>query len=387
MIKDSKKYLGLHSPYLKGNEKKYLNKSVSTNYISTFGPYVEKFEKKLKNFTKSNYVIAVNSGTSALHISLLLSNTKPGDEVIVPTISFIAPINAIIYCKASPIFMDVDEYLNIDVEKTIYFLKKKTITRNKITYNKKTKKRISTLLLVHVFGNLANVKPLIKICKEKNIDIVEDAAESIGSYYKNYKNKKHSGTIGKFGCLSFNGNKLITTGGGGAILTQSKFLSDKARYLANQAKNDSIKFIHNEVGYNYRMSNLHAAVGLGQIEKIKKILLNKKKIYNQYLKNISSIKGIKVLNHPIYCEANNWINLIRINKKSYKKSVKKLIEIFAQNKIQVRPLWFPNHLQKPFRKFQKFQIENAQKVVSSILCLPSSASLKKNQINKIVSLL
>ena len=209
---------------------------------------------------------------------MLLSNTKPGDEVIVPTISFIAPINAVIYCKASPIFMDVDEHLNINVKKTISFLKEKTITKNKVTYNKKTNKRISALIVVHVFGNLANIKPLVKICKEKNIDLIEDAAESFGSYYKNFTKKKHAGTIGKFGCLSFNGNKIITCGGGGMILTEKKELADKARYLITQAKNDKINFIHNEVGYNYRMSNLHAAIGVAQLEQIDKFLFKKKKI-------------------------------------------------------------------------------------------------------------
>ncbi len=387
MKNDSRKILSLHLPYLSGNEKKYLSQSISSNFISTFGPYVEKFEKKIKNLTKSNYVVAVNSGTSALHISLLLSNTKPGNEVIVPTISFIAPINAIIYCKANPIFMDVDEYLNIDVKKTINFLRYNTVRKGKFTYNKKTKKKISTLILVHVYGNLADIKPLIKICKEKNIDIIEDAAESIGSYYKNFDYKKHSGTIGKFGCLSFNGNKLITTGAGGAILTQNKNLAAKARYLVNQAKNDPINYVHNEVGYNYRMSNLHAAVGLAQIEKIKKILKNKKKIYSYYSNSISKINGLSILKHPNYCIANNWINLVKINKNIYKKDIKLLINFFKKNQIEVRPLWLPNHLQKPFSNCEKFQINNAQKMVNRILCLPSSANLKKNQISKIINLL
>ena len=268
----------LHEPTLKGNEKKYLSECINTNWISTSGKFINLFEKEICKYTKSKHVVLVNSGTSALHISLLLSNIKSGDEVIVPTVSFIAPINAVNYCKASPIFIDVDDYLNIDIKKVISFLENETITKNNLTYNKKTKKKISAIIVVHVFGNLVNLKPLINICKKKKIDLIEDAAESFGSYYKNSQKIKHAGTIGKFGCLSFNGNKIITCGGGGAILTQSKVLADKARYLVTQAKNDPVNFVHDNVGYNYKMTNLHAAVGIAQIKNIKKILLNKKKI-------------------------------------------------------------------------------------------------------------
>lgn len=377
----------LHEPALKGNEQKYLQKCINSNWISTSGKFINLFEKKIRAYTKAKNAVAVNSGTSALHISLLLSNTKPGDEVIVPTISFIAPINAVIYCKASPIFMDVDEHLNVDVKKTISFLKEKTITKNKVTYNKKTNKRISALIVVHVFGNLANIKPLVKICKEKNIDLIEDAAESFGSYYKNFKKKRHAGTIGKFGCLSFNGNKIITCGGGGMILTEKKKLADKARYLITQAKNDKINFIHNEIGYNYRMSNLHAAVGVSQLEQIDRFIFKKKKIFNEYSKEIKKIEGLSIVKSPKYCKANNWINLIQIDKKKYKKNIKQLINLFTHNNIQVRPVWYPNHLQKPYYKFERDNIRQAMNLVNITLCLPSSVTLKKSQIKKIVTLL
>ncbi len=377
----------LHEPTLKGNEQKYLQECISSNWISTSGKFINLFEKKVCAYTKAKNAVAVNSGTSALHISLLLSNTKPGDEVIVPTISFIAPINAVTYCKANPIFMDVDEHLNIDVKKTISFLKEKTITKNKVTYNKKTNKRISALIVVHVFGNLTNINPLVKICKEKNIDLIEDAAESFGSYYKNFKKKKHAGTIGKFGCLSFNGNKIISCGGGGMILTKKKKLADKARYLITQAKNDNINFIHNEVGFNYRMSNLHAAVGVSQLEQIDKFLFKKKKIFNEYSKEIKKIEGLSIVKSPKYCEANNWINLIQVEKKKYKKNIKQLINLFTYNNVQVRPVWYPNHLQKPYYKFERYNIRKAMNLVNVTLCLPSSVTLKKSQIKKIVTLL
>ena len=377
----------LHEPTLKGSEIKYLSKCIKTNWVSTSGKFLNILEKKICEFTKSKYAILVNSGTSALHISLLLSNTKPGHEVIVPTVSFIAPINAIKYCNASPVFMDVDDYLNIDIKKTISFLENETIIKNNLTYNKRTKKRISAIIVVHVFGNLVDINPLIKICKKRNIDLIEDGAESFGSYYNNYKKKKHAGTIGKFGCLSFNGNKIITCGGGGAILTQNKKLAYKARYLVTQAKNDSVYFVHDNVGYNYKMTNLHAAVGTAQINKIKKILVNKKKIFDFYCKQSNSIRGVSMIKSPNYCVSNNWINLLKIDDKIYKQSVKQLISFFTKHQIQVRPVWFLNHLQKPYKNSQSYKITNAKKLINKILCLPSSSNLKKSQIQNIFYLL
>ena len=379
--------ISLHEPTLLGNEKKYLQECINSNWISTSGKFIDLFEKKICRFTKSKYAIAVNSGTSALHISLLLSNVKSGDEVIVPTISFIAPINAIKYCKAEPVFMDVDNHLNLDVEKTILFLKNETFSRNGFTFNKKSKKKISAIIVVHVFGNLINLKPLVKLCKKMKIDLIEDAAESLGSYYTYFKKKKHAGTIGKFGCLSFNGNKIITCGGGGAILTQNKILADKARYFVTQAKDDPIKFVHKNVGYNYKMTNLHASVGIAQIEKINKILNKKKKITSVYSNFISKIPGIEFISPPSNCVVNNWINLIKIKKNYYNSGIEKLIKIFSLNNIQVRPVWYPNHLQAPYKRNQRYKIVKAKKLVESILCLPSSATLKNSQIKKITNIL
>lgn len=379
----------LHEPNLKGKEKKNLNECINTNWISTSGKFIDAFEKQICKITNSKYAIAVNSGTSALHISLILSNVKSNDEVIIPTVGFIAPVNAIRYCGANPVFMDVDEYLNIDVKKTIKFIEEETLTKNNITYNKKTNKKISALIVIHIFGNLVDINKLKNICEKKNIKLIEDAAESFGSYYKSHNKKKitHAGTIGRFGCLSFNGNKIITTGGGGAILTQNKSLAKKARYLISQAKDDPIYFVHNEVGYNYKMSNLHAAVGLAQINNLKKILNNKKKIYNFYCKEISSIKGLSILDNPKYCHANHWLNLVKLKKNSFRMNRDNLIRHLNNSSIQVRPVWKLNHLQKPFVKFQRYKISNAKKFIDSMICLPSSSNLKMKDLMKIVKLI
>ena len=278
------KKLSLSTPYLKFSELKYVKNCITTEWVSTSGKYLDLFETKLCEYTKSKYAVLCNSGTSALHIALKIVGIKNNDEVIVPTLTFIATINSILYNNASPIFMDSDETFNIDIKKVLEFLNTKTYTKNGHTYNSKTKKIIRAIIIVHVWGNVTNIKKLISICKLKNIKIIEDATESLGSKYKITKKKlKHAGTIGDVGCSSFNGNKIITTGAGGAIFVKNKQLKNKAQYLISQAKDNFDFFIHNQVGFNYRMPNINAAIGLSQLENIETILTKKKNIHNYYV--------------------------------------------------------------------------------------------------------
>lgn len=270
--------IGLHPPYLNLNAMKYLKECISRGWVSTSGNYVDKFEEKIKKFTGSKYAIACNSGTSALHISLKLAGVLEGDEVIAPTVTFVATINSIIYNLGKPVFMDCDEYYNIDPKKTIDFLKNNTFKKNNKTYNKKTNNRISAIIITHVWGHAAEIFELVTECRSRNIKIIEDASESLGTRYKS--GKKHTGTLGLFGVFSFNANKIITTGSGGMIITNNHQLAKRAKYLSTQAKNDLIFFIHNEIGYNYRMTNISAAIGLSQISEIKKFINKKKKLEN-----------------------------------------------------------------------------------------------------------
>ena len=285
------KIISLHQPFFKGNEKKYLLKCLDSTWISTSGSLIKKFEEKIKKFTKTKYSTACINGTSALHICLKICGVKKDDEVIAPSITFIAPINAIKYCNAEPVFMDSDNFFNIDVDKVINFLNKNTYIKSNHCYNKITKKRISAIIIVHVWGNLVNLDSLILICKKKKIKIIEDASEALGSFYSKGKFKnKHAGTIGDVGCLSFNGNKIITSGAGGMILTNKKSLSKNAEYLINQAKDNSKYYIHNEIGYNFRLTNLHSAIGLAQLEKINEILKIKKIFITFTKKNFLKLK-------------------------------------------------------------------------------------------------
>ena len=378
----------LHEPLLAGNERKYINNCIDQGWISSTGKYVETFEKKIAKYTGAKYAVACINGTSALQVSIKLTGVKKGDEVIVPSITFIAPINAINYNNARPIFMDCDKYYTIDVDKTVDFLNKKTRTIKKrisgnnlsITINKKTGNRIAAIIAVHIFGNAAKLDKLFGICKKKNIALIEDAAESLGTFYTSGKFKKrHTGTIGVVGCLSFNGNKIITSGGGGMILTNNWQIAKKARYLTTQAKDDPIYSIHNEVGYNFRLTNIHAALGLAQLETISKYIKKKKIIHERYKKKINKIKDLFVSNTSHYAKCNYWLNILEIKKNLSKKKLSKIIKYLDKSGIEVRPFWHPNHLQKKYKNCQKYKLDNVNKVYQNRLCLPSSPQLTVKQ--------
>ena len=377
----------LSAPSLKGKEWEYVKECIDTEWVSSAGKYVDLFEKKIAKYTGSKYAIACVNGTSALQVSLRLAGVQPGDEVIVPTLTFIAPVNAIAYNGGNPIFMDADRFYNIDIEKTISFINKETTFNNGFTYNKKTKKRISAILPVHVWGNAAQLNELVPLCDERNIVIVEDASESLGSFYKegNFKGK-HTGTIGKLGCLSFNGNKIITAGGGGMIITNDRGLAEKARYLTTQAKDDPVLYIHDEIGYNFRLTNIQAALGVGQLEQLPLFLQQKKIINQKYKKAINQISGLTLSKTPSYADNNCWLNVLQVQK-NYKIDRDSLIKKFKNNGIESRSAWQLNHLQLPYINYYSYKIDKAPKLIQKSICIPSSADLSDIQIMNITNLL
>lgn len=378
----------LHEPILDKSDFNNLKKSFSSGWISGGGKFTIQFENLLKKKIKAKNLTTIINCSSALQISLRLAGVKNGHEVIVPTVTFISTINSIIYNNAKPIFMDIDEYFNLDKEKTIEFIQKHTFYKNGKTFNKKTKNIISCLIIVHTFGNAAKIDDLYKLCKKRNIKIIEDAAESLGTKYIKGKFKdKFTSTVGFIGCISFNGNKIITSGGGGAIISSSKRLIKKAKHLINQSKTDPINFMHDEVGYNMKISNLHASIGCSQLKKLQKFITIKKKIHEYYKKKINKINGLKILEVPSYSNNNYWLNVLEIDPSVYKKSKKQVIKKLIINKINARSVWYPNHLQKPFKHFQNFKIYNAKIKVENSICLPSSVNLNKNKINYICKIL
>jgi aminotransferase in exopolysaccharide biosynthesis len=388
MNSSKKLKIPLSVPTIRGNELKYIKECLEEEWVSSAGKYVDKFEKEIAGFTGSNFAVACVNGTSALHIALLLVGIKPDDEVIVPVLTFIASVNVVRYVGANPIFMDCDEFYNIDSNKTIEFIKNETIFKNGFTYNKKTNKRIYGIIPVHIFGNPVYLDELFEVCKERNLKIIEDAAESLGSTYISGKfKKKHTGTIGDIGCLSFNGNKIITSGGGGMILSQNEEYAKRARYLTTQAKDDGIRYIHNEIGYNFRPTNIQAALGVAQLERLSEYLEIKKKNYEIYKREIDKIPGLRLAPVPTYANCNYWMYCLQIDKDVYKKDKEGLLIDFLKNQVEVRPVWQLNNKQQPYKHCQSYKIEKADELSSKTLNIPCSVSLIREQIDKVLDIL
>jgi aminotransferase in exopolysaccharide biosynthesis len=382
-------------------EWRYIKECLDSNWVSSAGKYVELFERNIAEYTGAKHAVACVNGTSALQVSLGLAGVRPGDEVIVPTLTFIAPVNSVSYNGAIPVFMDCDNYYNLNTEKTIDFIKNETkLTQlsagslsksshdSPVSINIKTGKRIAALIPAHIWGNAAWLEDLIPLCKERNISVVEDASESLGTVYSSgIFSDRHTGTIGKLGCLSFNGNKIITTGGGGMILTDDESLADKARYLTTQAKDDSVRYVHDEIGYNFRLTNIQAALGVAQLEQLVVFLECKQEITRQYRAAMEEIDGLTLASVPHYADNNHWMNLLQIDSNIYGMDREELMLLMEHNGIQTRPVWALNHRQRPYKDYQSYKIEKAEKLVKDSLCLPSSTSLSESAIQKVVDIL
>ena len=378
----------LSVPVLKGNEWQYVKDCLDTGWVSSVGAYVERFEREFCAYTGAHHAVACVNGTAALQVALRIVGVQPEDEVIVPTLTFIAPVNAAHYLSARPIFMDCDDYYNIDVAKTIEFLEKETRFAQGITFNKQTGRRISALIPVHVFGNAVALEVLAPLCQARNIRIVEDATESLGTWYTaGAWAGKHSGTIGDLGCFSFNGNKIITTGGGGMIVTDNRDHAEMAKYLTTQAKDDGIRYVHHEIGYNYRLTNLQAAVGVAQLEQLPAYVETKRRNYQFYKQCIDPIPGLGIAEVPAYAANNCWMYALRIDRAEYGMDREELMQSLGEQGIQTRPVWQLNHLQKPYRDCQRYRIEKAPELLERTLNIPCSVDLTESQLGCVVEAL
>ena len=369
VVKDSSR--NLHEPIFKGNEIKYLKNCIKTGYVSYKGKYVDLFEKKLTKYTGAEHGIPLVNGTSALHILLKYFNVGPEDEVIIPSLTFVATANPIAYCHAQPHFVDVEkENLGICPKKLDKYLKKITIKKGKYFVNKNTGRKIRVLIAVHVFGIPCKIIEIKKVCKKYNIKLIEDATEALGTFL----NKKHLGNFSDAGVISFNGNKTITSGGGGIILTKDKKLASKIKHLITTAKkNHPWEFIHDDIGYNYRMSNLNAAVGCAQIENINKIILAKRKNFYAYEKILKKNSYFKIFEEPKNCKMNYWLITLIIKEKLNLKN--KILKKLNQSGYRCRPIWKPLHTLKMFKNCPSDKLKNTTEMYNRIINLPSSPIL------------
>jgi perosamine synthetase len=366
---DSNDFIPLHAPSFSGNEKKYIDECIDSTFVSSVGEFVNKVEEKVANYTGSKFAIATNSGTSALHIGLILANVKGGDEVITQPLSFIATCNAISYCGASPVFIDVDKDTMGLSPKSLYkFLKINTIFKNGQCINKSSGNVIKACLPMHTYGHPCRIDEILEICIKFKITLVEDAAESLGSKYKG----KHTGTFGSIGAISFNGNKIITAGGGGCIITNNESLAKKAKHLTTTAKLlHKWDFSHDMIGYNYRMPNLNAALLCGQLENLDDFLIKKRELAQKYIDFFENTE-VNFAIEPKDSESNYWLNSIILKDKIERDMF--LNSINSQG-VMIRPAWGLMNKQPMFNFYQAGHLENAEWLESRVVNIPSSPNL------------
>ncbi|WP_066055884.1 LegC family aminotransferase [Robertmurraya korlensis] len=381
------KFIPLSVPNLKGKELEYVTHAVQTEWVSSVGAYVDSFETKTAEYVNAAGAISVQNGTSGLHVALQVCGVSAGDEVIVPTLTFIAAVNPVKYLSADPIFMDCDDSLCMDPVKLSDFCKEECIFTDGKLINKRTGKYIKAVLVVHVFGNLADMERITEIADEFNLKIIEDATEALGSYYSEGVLKgKFAGTIGTLGVYSFNGNKIITTGGGGMIVSNDKELLKKAKHLTTQAKSDDLYYTHDEIGYNYRMTNVQAAIGLAQLEQIETFIKQKQENYVAYQEGIRKIPGLQMLPFREDIRSNYWFYSLFISE-DYPLNRENLIQYLNENKIQARPVWGLINEQKPYLSNQVYKIENAKKYWANVVNIPCSSNLTEEDVQYIINCL
>ena len=362
----------LHEPSFKGNELKYLEDCIDSTFVSSSGKYVDRFEADLVAFTNAKFAISVVNGTAALHLSLILSGVEPGDEVLVPALSFVATANAVAYCGATPHFVDSNyATLGMDTDKLRQHLIAKTKMIDGFCVNKKTQKVIRAIVPMHTFGHPVDIDGVVALSNDFNLQLIEDAAESLGSFYRN----KHTGTFGRFGVLSFNGNKTITTGGGGAILADNEEDATKAKHMSTTARlKHNWEFKHDLIGFNYRMPNLNAAVGCAQMEKLSEKLQAKKRLFHKYSEAFSGIEGVNVFAEPLGSRSNYWLQTLMLSEDNLELRDEILEKTNAQN-IMTRPIWTPLSELPPYISSPRMNLDVVKSLEKRLISLPSSPGL------------
>lgn len=361
----------LHEPVLDGNEKKYLMDCIDTTFVSTVGAYVTEFEKYLKNITGAKHAIAMATGTSALHIAMIVTGVEEDTEVLTQPLTFIATCNAIKYVGADPVFIDVDDVsMGMCPLALQRFINEDAMQKEGGLYNKKTGKKISACLPMHVFGHGCQIDEIKKICDSYNIPLIEDAAEAIGSMYQG----QHLGTFGIVGTLSFNGNKTITCGGGGALITNDDEIANKVRHLSTTARvQDAYEFTHDQVGYNYRLTNVNAAIGCAQLERLEEFVSIKRNMANKYAEFFDGLNQYQYMCEPSHADSNYWFNTVMLNNKTERDEFLNLAN--ARN-IQCRPVWKLMTDLPMFKNCQHDGIKQAINLYERLVNLPSSANAK-----------
>ncbi len=372
-------FIPLSIPNFEGNERKYVDDAIDQGWVSTGGAYITKLEQEMAGFLHVENVAACQSGTSALHLSLVEAGVKPSDVVLVPPLTFIAAVNPVKYQFATPVFIDCDDSFCMDPVKLRSFCEEECEWNGEnLIHNGAT---VKALVVVHVFGNMADMEAIMDTAVKYNIKVIEDATEALGTKYIDGRYKdKYAGTIGDFGCYSFNGNKIVTTGGGGAVTSNNPAIVDHLRFLSTQAKTDPHYYIHDEVGYNYRMTNLQAALGVAQMEELPEFIVRKQKNYETYKELFDGFEYGTLMPFREGTSSNKWFYSINIDRNHITASMRDIIVACHERGFETRAIWGLINEQKPYQGEETYKLEKAPYYASRILNIPSSTQITKDEI-------
>jgi perosamine synthetase len=374
-------FIPLSVPEIRGNEWKYIKECLDTNWVSSVGTYVERFERLIAERAGTKYAVATVNGTAALHIALLLAGVQSNDEVVVSSLTFIAPANTVCYLGAHPVFIDAEPtYWQIDPAKVVEFLEQQCRWDGESLRNQTTGRRVKAILPVHVLGHPVDMEPILNAAKKFKLPVIEDATEGLGARYR----YKSLGSLGHAGCFSFNGNKIITTGGGGMLVTDNPDWAARARYLTTQAKDDPIEYVHHEIGYNYRLTNVLAAMGCAQAEQLDSFIEAKREIARRYREKLSELPGVAVPQEADWAFCTFWMYTMLIDEQLCPMDSRKLIRELAALKIQVRPLWQPIHRSPAHRASNNTKCPTAELLYRRAISLPCSVGLTLSDQNKVI---
>jgi perosamine synthetase len=377
-------FIPLAVPEIRGNEWRYVKDCLDTGWVSSVGSYVERFEEMVARQTGTDHAVATMNGTSALHIALLVAGVQADDEVLVSTLTFIAPVNAIRYVGAWPVLIDAEPiYWQMDPNRVVEFLERDCRWSNGTLYNRATGRRVAAVVPVHILGHPVDLDPILAVARKFGLKVIEDATEGLGATYKGHS----LGCLGDLACFSFNGNKIITTGGGGMLVTNNEAFAQKAKYLTTQAKDDPIEYIHSEVGYNYRLTNLLAAVGCAQMEQLAAYVAAKRKVAAHYTENVKDLPGIVPMGNAPWAASTFWMYTILIDEETFGMDSRLLMHTLGSHKIQCRPLWQPIHQSPAYASANRLIMPVAEQLARRALSLPCSVGLTESEQDRVIAAL
>jgi perosamine synthetase len=375
-------FIPLAVPEIRGNAWEYVKNCLDTGWVSSVGSYVERFENMVAAQAGTKYAVATASGTSALHVALLVAGVQPDDEVLVSTLTFIAPVNAIRYVGAFPVFIDAEpEYWQIDPARVLEFIEGNCNWINGVLRNRNTGRRVSAILPVHVLGHPVDLDPILEIARKYGLKVIEDSTEALGAAYRG----KSPGSLGDIGCFSFNGNKIITTGGGGIIVTDREDWAKKAKYLTTQAKDDPVEYVHGEIGFNYRLTNIAAALGCAQMEQLPRYVGKKREIARRYQQGLAGVSGLELMAEAPWAESTYWLYTVLVNSDAFGMNSRQLLKTLDSLKIQTRPLWQPIHLSPAHAGDHRVTLPVSEDLVQRGLSLPCSVGLSEAEQDRVIS--